>query len=429
MNYQETITFLYEQLPVFHRDGASAINPGLENTVAFCEYLGNPHRMFRSVHVGGTNGKGSTSHMLAAVLQSAGYKVGLYTSPHLKDFRERIRINGQPMAEEKVISFVEQNRSVLLELKLSFFELTVGMAFYEFSRQRVDIAIVEVGLGGRLDSTNIISPLVSIITNISLDHTLLLGNTLAEIAVEKAGIIKTATPVVIGAFQQETISVFTDVAKRQKAPLFLSWEAFSLHKIEQVRDVLLVTLKAHKDGFQTYPLQLLGRYQALNLPAVLVALQLLHSAGFSLSHNSIQAGLSNTTTLTGLKGRWQKLYNKPDVYVDAAHNLSGIEAVLSTLQFYSFSILWVIVGFAKDKEVASILRLLPKNAKYIFCNAASPRALPAEELYLLASEIGLKGIIIANVNDAYDWAFTHCESNDFILITGSSYLVGELNIL
>lgn len=429
MTYRETLSFLYEQLPVYHRDGASAINPGLEKTLAFCEHLGNPHRAFRSVHIGGTNGKGSTSHMLAAILQSAGYKVGLYTSPHLKDFRERIRINGEPIEEAEVIRFVEQNRSALLKFKLSFFELTVGMAFHEFRRQQVDIAIVEVGLGGRLDSTNIISPLFSIITNIGLDHTAILGNTLSEIALEKAGIIKSETPVIIGSFQQETISVFSNAAAKRNALLYRSWELFRLYDFEQNDDFLVVTLRALDNTLQYYSLQLLGHYQALNLPAVLVASQLLQVAGFTLSFNAIQEGLRKTCTLTGLKGRWQKLGSEPVIYIDTAHNLSGFEAVFTTLQSYSFSQMWLIVGFARDKDIMSILRIFPVNAKYIFCNAKIPRALPAIELKLLASNYGLKGIVIDDVNEALDFAVTHAQSTDFILVTGSTYIIGELKII
>lgn len=428
MTYQETLSFLYQQLPVFHRDGAAAINPGLENTLAFCEHLGNPHLTFQSVHVGGTNGKGSTSHMIAAILQSAGYKVGLYTSPHLKDFRERIRIDGEPIAEAEVIRFVEYNRSVLLKLKLSFFEFTVGMAFYHFSTQRVDIAIIEVGLGGRLDSTNIIFPLFSIITNIGLDHTAILGNTLAEIAIEKAGIIKPETPAIIGTFQKETLPVFEDIAQQQTAPLLLSWEVFRLHTIEQT-DTLQVSLKTPEGQLITYSLQLSGRYQALNLPAVLVAIRLLQVAGFTISSDALQKGLSNTSTFTGLKGRWQKLHSQPAIYADTAHNPPGIEAALSTLQAYSFSELWLIIGFARDKEIHSILLQLPVNANYIFCNANLPRALPATELKTLANEVGLTGTVIADVNDALDFAIAHAKPNDFILITGSSYVVGEVKAL
>jgi len=429
MTYQEALSFLYQQLPVFHRDGAAAINPGLKNTLAFCEHLGNPHLTFRSVHVAGTNGKGSTSHMLAAILQSAGYKVGLYTSPHLKDFRERIRIDGEPIAERDVIRFVKHYRSLLSEVKLSFFEFTVGMAFYEFRTQCVDIAIIEVGLGGRLDSTNIISPLLSIITNIGLDHTTLLGNTLAKIAIEKAGIIKPETPVVIGMFQKETLPVFENIAQRQMAPLLLSWEEFSLLTTEQTTNTLQVSLKTPEDEILTYSLQLSGSYQAQNLPAVLVAIRLLQLAGFTIASNAIQTGLSNTCTLTGLKGRWEKLHSQPRVYADTAHNPPGIEAVLSTLRAYSFSKLWLIIGFARDKEIASILPQLPIDANYIFCNANLPRSLPAIELKKIANEQGLIGIVIADVNDALDFALAQAQPNDFILITGSTYVVGELRAL
>lgn len=391
---------------MFQRQGSTAFKKDLTNIKAFCTVLQEPQNSFPSVHVAGTNGKGSTSHMIASVLQAAGYKVGLYTSPHLKDFRERIRVNGQPIDESTVIDFIEEHQSFLEHQQLSFFELTVGMAFEYFSSQEVDIAVIEVGLGGRLDSTNIIKPLVSVITNIGLDHTQFLGETLKEIAFEKGGIIKRETPVVIGEFQDEVIEVFQDLAKAVNAPLFIAEHLIN-------------------EDFET---DLLGVYQLKNMKTAVQCLFLLEQMGFEISREQIKDGLKNVSRNTGLKGRWQVIGESPKVICDTAHNREGLSIVMTQLQRESFNSLHMVLGVVNDKDLSLILSLFPKNASYYFCKPDIPRGLSAELLKEEAFKYGLYGDIFESVGAAYENALQKASSDDLIFVGGSTFVVAELDL-
>ncbi len=427
MTYEETIAFLYQQLPVFHRDGAAAVKPGLANTLRLCEHLDNPQNKFKSVHVAGTNGKGSTSHMLAAILQSAGYKVGLYTSPHLKDFTERIRVSGQPIEKERVVNFVNLNRIFIQENSLSFFELSVGLAFQEFAEQEVDVAVIEVGLGGRLDSTNVITPLLSVITNISFDHMEFLGSTLPEIAGEKAGIIKPGVAVVVGERQRDTDRVFTKIAKEKQASLWFATDRFVVHDYRMQQGFLLVNVEDIQGEVLSYRLQLSGTYQRYNLPAVLQAIAWLRRTHFQINDTQIEQGLRRITELTGLKGRWQKIGELPITYCDTAHNVAGIRAVLTCVESIEYRELWFVLGCVEDKDVSGILSLLPRDARYLFCEAPLPRAMPAGELLHLAQVIGLQGVVIEDVNKALAFARIHANEQDLVVVTGSTYVVAEID--
>ncbi|MCY7353159.1 MAG: bifunctional folylpolyglutamate synthase/dihydrofolate synthase [Cytophagaceae bacterium] len=429
MTYQETIDYLYHLLPVFHRTGASAYKPNLTNTINLCAHLGNPQTKFKSIHVAGTNGKGSTSHMLAAILQSAGYKVGLYTSPHLKDFSERIRVNGQPIAQERVISFVDENRIFIQSVLPSFFELTVGMAFQEFARQQVDIAVVEVGLGGRLDSTNIITPILSLITSIGYDHMDILGDTLPLIAAEKAGIIKPGIPVVISERQSEVEAIFRDVAARNNSPLYFASDRFIIEKHGYDRGNLRIELLDQVSRNKNeWTLELPGTYQMKNLPGVMQAIDLLREQGFELSDEAIKTGLAQTITRTGLKGRWQKIGDNPLTYVDTGHNEAGIKAILECIQSVKHRQLWMILGFVKDKDLERVLRLLPTTANYVFCESNLPRALPAIELAEVAKSFGLRGSIRHNVNEALQFARDQADpDDDLVVVGGSTFVIAEIN--
>lgn len=389
---------------MYQRVGAVAFKKDLTNTLALTKYLGNPHQKFKSIHVAGTNGKGSTSHMLASVLQEAGFKVGLYTSPHLKDFRERIKINGIEVSEKFVIDFVENHQTFLEQQGLSFFEMTVGMAFHYFALQNVDIAIVEVGLGGRLDSTNIITPMVSVITNISFDHMQMLGNTLAEIAGEKAGIIKPTIPVVIGEKQDEIIDVFIEKAKNCNSQLIIASET---EKIE-------------------LPSDLIGFYQIKNKHTVQAALKIISQNGFTLSEKAIKDGLLNVVKNTGLKGRWQTLKTKPMVVCDTAHNEAGIKYTMLQISKQTFENLHLVIGVVNDKDISHILPIFPKNAIYYFCKPAIPRGLDAEILKQKAREFGLKGMAYQSVKEAYNRALKNANTRDFIYIGGSNFVVAEV---
>lgn len=408
MNYPQTLDYLFSTLPMYQRVGNVAFKKDLSNTLRFCEYLGNPQHQFKSIHVAGTNGKGSSSHMLAAILQSAGYKVGLYTSPHLKNFTERIKINGKEIQELDVVEFVANNKDHLESIKPSFFETTVVMAFDYFAKQKVDIAIIEVGLGGRLDSTNVITPLVSLITNIGYDHQQLLGDTLIQIAGEKAGIIKHGIPVVISERQSEVEQVFIDKANS----LFTS--------------IVFASDNKKKDHFS---MDLQGLYQFKNVNGVLEVVSILNECGFKILRSSIQQGLSNTTTITGLKGRWQILDENPKIICDTAHNQEGIELVLKQLNIISFDQLHIVWGMVNDKVIDNILKLLPKDANYYFCEAKIPRALNAKQLCDKSLEFGLKGAVIEDVNSAIEKAKQKAHSNDLIFIGGSTFVVAEINDL
>ncbi len=428
MTYQETIEYLYQQLPVFHRIGKKAFKADLKNTLSICEHLDNPHQKFKTIHIAGTNGKGSSSHYLASILQSAGYKTGLYTSPHLKSFTERIRINGVPIPEDKVVTFVENNKDFLAELKPSFFEMSVGMAFEYFAKEQVDIAVIEVGLGGRLDSTNIITPIVSLITNISLDHTDVLGDTIAQIAFEKAGIIKANIPVVISERNIETDDVFIKKAKGENAQIFFAEDNFKVINFKE-KDLLLAIELLDKSNNQNFRIQsqLVGEYQLKNILGVLKTVALLNDLGFSINEESVFDGLKNVISQTGLKGRWQTLSQNPIMICDTAHNIAGIYQVLKSLEKIKYKKLWMILGFVSDKDVSSILEILPKEANYIFCQANIPRALDAQELLETAKNYKLIGEEIADVNEAIKYVKSKANIDDLIYIGGSTFVVAEIS--
>ena len=404
MNYKETLDWMFSQLPMYQRQGKTAFKKDLTNSLALSKHLDYPERKFKTIHVAGTNGKGSTSHMLASILQEAGYKVGLYTSPHLKDFRERIRINGNVIEEQDVVSFVNDNSEFLKKHKLSFFEMTVGLAFDCFAKHNVDVAIIEVGLGGRLDSTNIISPVVSVITNIGLDHTQFLGETLPEIAFEKAGIIKNGIPVVIGEYQKETFPVFEKIAKANKATLYL----------------------AQKNISQNYKTDLKGTYQLNNLKTTVQTCTVLNEKGFNISPNNIETGLINVASNTGLLGRWQILQTKPKVICDTAHNREGLSYVLNQLENEIYCNLHIVFGVVNDKDLNTIIDLLPKNANYYLCKPNIPRGMNANKLRDKFLANGCIGDSYCSVNEAFNSALQKAKSEDFIYIGGSTFVVAEI---
>ena len=404
MDYNNTLNWMFSQLPMYQRQGQTAFKKDLTNSLALSKHLNYPENKFKTIHIAGTNGKGSTSHMLASVLQEAGYKVGLYTSPHLKDFKERIRINGEVIRKIDVINFIKKNSEFLSIHKLSFFEMTVGLAFDCFAKQQVDIAIIEVGLGGRLDSTNIITPEVSVITNIGLDHTQFLGETLPEIAFEKAGIIKSNIPVVIGEFQKEVFPVFEKIAKDKSAPLFL----------------------ASNFNTSNFLTDLKGTYQQHNLKTVVKTIEVLNDKGFSISEENLKKGLLNVKKNTGFLGRWQILNQQPKVICDTGHNKEGLTYVLKQLQQEKFNKLHFVFGVVKDKDLKEILPMFPKSATYYFCKPAIPRGLDALELQQKCTPYCLKGEIYSSVQEAYKDALKNAQNNDLIFIGGSTFVVAEV---
>jgi len=428
MTYQQTLDYLYSQLPMFSRIGAAAYKADLDNTIRLCNALDNPQQHFRTVHIAGTNGKGSTSHMLAAIFQKAGYKTGLYTSPHLKDFRERIKVNGQMCDEAFIVDFVEQMQSSIKDIEPSFFEITVAMAFSYFKREQVDIAIIETGLGGRLDSTNIIQPELSVITNIGLDHTNLLGSTLDKIAFEKAGIIKSATPVVIGEVLPETRTVFEEKATSVNAPIIFAQEKKYVFDWKYEHHQLVVTVVDRStDDRKQYALDLSGIYQSKNIITVLEAIRQLQLKGWHISDQHVHEALQHVKSLTGLHGRWELIHRKPAVILDVAHNEDGIKQLLQQLELTTYTQLYIVTGMVKDKDIDTVLSLMPKHAVYYFTNAQIPRALSAEELQAKAAAHGLNGHIYADVNAAIQEARTHAKEDDLILVCGSVFIVGEVN--
>ena len=389
---------------MYQRLGASAYKSDLSNTLKLINYLGNPQNDFKSVHIAGTNGKGSTSHMMASVFQEAGYKVGLYTSPHLKDFRERIKINGKLISKENIVHFIEKHQSFFLKNKLSFFEMTVGMAFDFFKNEKVDIAIIEVGLGGRLDSTNVVKPEIAVITNIGLDHTRFLGDTIKEIAFEKAGVIKTETPVVIGEYTEETKAVFLKKSKQEQSPIVFA-EDVSTPKLE---------------------LDLLGDYQLKNSQTAHTALSVLKKMGWNISKETIQAGLKKVIVNTGLAGRWQILNHSPKIICDTAHNRDGLTFVMKQLSAISYDQLHIVLGFVDDKNLDIILPLFPKNATYYFCKPNVDRGLDEDKLKQKASKYTLVGQTYSSVNEAYNKSLTVATKNDVIFVGGSTFVVAEV---
>ena len=436
MSYQDTIDYLYSRLPLFSRIGPAAIKADLHNTIAICDFLGNPQNKFKTIHIAGTNGKGSTSHMLASILQEAGYKTGLYTSPHLYDFRERIKVNGIMCSETFVTSFTNKMKPFIEKVEPSFFEITVGMAFEYFADENVDIAIIETGLGGRLDSTNIINPILSIISNIGMDHMALLGNTLPEIAYEKAGIIKQATPIVISEVIPETKNIFEQKANSLNAPIYYAedyiqfksfqnnWQT-SLFEFNQPL-IHLLDAPLFPKSF-TVECDLPGKYQYKNLKGVLVAMQILATMGWQLSASKILKGLLHVGKNTGLMGRWECIQTNPRIILDVAHNEHGIKALLEQLESLHYAQLHIITGMVKDKDVNAVLNLLPKKAKYYFTQSHIPRALPVSELAAKGNAFDLNGSQFENVNIALQSANKNATANDLILVIGSVFLVAEVD--
>jgi dihydrofolate synthase/folylpolyglutamate synthase len=430
MDYQQAIDYLYQRLPMFHRIGKAAYKADLHNTIALCKYLGNPQHHFHSVHVAGTNGKGSTSHLLAAILQAAGYKTGLYTSPHLKSFTERIRINGREISQDSVAHFVEQHQAFIEHLQPSFFELTVGMAFDEFASRQVDVAIIEVGLGGRLDSTNIILPRLSVITNISFDHQDILGDTLPQIAAEKAGIIKPNKPVVISENQPETAQVFIEKARQENAPVYFATDTFSIKNTSRTDEYMWVNVwRKGKIYLKDLACGLTGEYQLKNLAGVFEAVEQLQQLGYHLPESAIREGIAQVSTLTGLKGRWQKLQTYPLIICDTGHNEAGIREVVANIRRQQFDKLYIVLGMVKDKDLSHILPLFPQDACYFFCKANIPRALHAHLLQEQAQNFGLSGESIPNVNQAIQAAKAKATPDDMIFIGGSTFVVAEIEEL
>lgn len=428
MNYRQTLEYLYSQLPMFHRIGAAAYKADLGNTIALCNLLNNPEKSFKSIHIAGTNGKGSTSHLIASVLQSAGYKTGLFTSPHLKDFRERIKINGKKVPKSYIISFVSHNRKKFRHIQPSFFEYTAVMAFQYFKDEKVDVAVIETGMGGRLDSTNVIVPMISVITNISKDHMAYLGNTIEKIAGEKAGIIKPGVPVVIGETQKETEPVFRQKAEEMKAPVIFADQSLMLRRSGIKRSEFMISTRdgvpGQGDGVpMSCPLK--GIYQDKNL---LTAYQALKIEGLSLKINEedIRKGFRDVIRLTGLQGRWQTLRRNPKVICDVGHNEAGIEYIIKQLKVEEFKVLHWVLGMVNDKDAESILRLLPKEAIYYFCKANIPRGLDAVELQQKAMSFGLHGDVYPSVKDAYHAALDAARENDLVFVGGSTFVVAEV---
>ena len=426
MNYSETLNFIYNRMPLFQMVGSAAYKEGLDGMMAFDERLGHPHKSFRTIHVAGTNGKGSCSHTIASVLQSAGYKVGLFTSPHLKDFRERIRVNGKPVSQKFVIDFVEQHKDFFDVIYPSFFEVNVAMAFEYFKEQKVDVAVIEVGLGGRLDSTNIISPDLCVITNISIDHTNILGNTLGAIAQEKAGIIKKGIPVVIGEKHPETDSVFIGKAKEMEAEIIFAEEATTVN-YEGTKSFRKVPYQHFSINGQKIKTPLLGIYQQKNMPTAWCAAKKLQSLGYHITDEQIEKGFKGVIKQTHLLGRWQKLQDKPCVICDTGHNIAGIEYICQQLRETPHKQLRMVYGMVSDKDIDHILPLLPKDAIYYFTQAASKRALPAEEMQEKAQRVaGLKGRCFSSVEEALNTAKAEADPDDLIYVGGSTYVVAEI---
>ncbi|MEP7374105.1 MAG: folylpolyglutamate synthase/dihydrofolate synthase family protein [Chitinophagaceae bacterium] len=427
MNYQQTIDYLFTRLPLFSRIGAAAYKPNLDNTIRLCESLDNPHTKFKSVHVAGTNGKGSVSHMLAAILQTAGYKTGLYTSPHLRDFRERIRVNGEIINEEFIIDFTEKMNPLIEEIDPSFFEITVAMAFDYFAEQKCEIAIIETGLGGRLDSTNIILPELSVITNIGWDHMNLLGDSLEKIAGEKAGIIKDHIPVIVGEVLKETLPVFEKMAAERNAVLTIaSQKRQALEWKWEKHELIVGVAEDHKTDHKVYHLDLAGLYQAKNILTVLEVCSQLHQQGWNINDTIIHKALHQVKKLTGLHGRWEVIHEHPTIILDVGHNEDGIKQILKQVELTDHHELHIILGMVNDKEIDKVLKLLPKTAHYYFTQAQIPRALPGDTLHEKASIYELNGKSYPDVNTALKEVKIKAHKNDLAIVCGSVFLVGEV---
>lgn len=428
MNYRQTIQYLYDQLPVFHRIGPAAYKPDMGNIEALCEMLGQPQKKFHSIHIAGTNGKGSVSHLLASILQSAGYKTGLHTSPHLKDYRERFRINGKMMLKSEVVDFVKKWKNEFETLRPSFFEMSVALAFDHFSKHKVDIAIIETGMGGRLDSTNILMPEVSVITNIGWDHMMFLGDTLEKIATEKAGIIKGGIPAVVGETLPETKKVFIDRACFLKAPLYFAEENLTIEKTGQDKNYGAYYKVCENEEllFDKLFCPLGGDYQQHNILTVLKTVDVLKHKGYAISDQHIHQGLSDVVKQTGLKGRWQVLGRKPLTIADIGHNKDGLTQVLSQIKYTPHDHLHFVLGMVNDKDIDGILQMLPKAATYYFCRADIPRGLDAGVLATKANHADLKGIHYKSVAQAFDEARKSAGNNDLVFVGGSTFVVAEI---
>ncbi len=424
MTYEETIEYLYNSVPMFQKVGATAYKEGLDNTLELDRHFGHPHRKFKSIHVAGTNGKGSCSHTISAILQAEGYKVGLYTSPHLIDFRERIKINGQPLSRDYVVDFVEKERTFFEPLHPSFFELTTAMAFKYFAEQEVDYAVIEVGLGGRLDCTNIISPILSVITNISFDHTQFLGNTLAKIAAEKAGIIKPQTPVVIGEHNEETRPVFERKAEKEKAPLCFAQDEAEIISVETVKEGKGLYYETRTYG-RLYG-ELSGIYQEKNTNTVVSTVRQLKLSGIAISDESVRKGLATAASSTGLRGRWETLRENPKVVCDTGHNTGGWQYLSQQIKAQKCRTLRIVFGMVDDKDIDTVCGMLPKEAVYYFTQATTKRAIPAERVRKDAEACGLAGETFPTVKEAYAKALADAAADDFVFVGGSSYIVADL---
>jgi dihydrofolate synthase / folylpolyglutamate synthase len=428
--YDQVINYLFDHLPYYQRSGPAAYKDNLDNTLALDNMYNHPHKRFRSVHVAGTNGKGSVSHMLASVLMEAGFKTGLYTSPHLKDFRERIRVNGEMVHKEFVVRFINDflERNKTANLEPSFFELTVMMAFEYFAQENVDVAVIEVGLGGRLDSTNIITPSLSVITNISYDHTALLGDTLGKIALEKAGIIKRSVPVVIGETHPETEVIFKGIANKMRAPIIFADRLFQSDDSKYSADAKQVfsIRKGGEEVFKDLGLDLLGKYQSKNVCTLLAAVEELKRLDWGIPEIALRNGLEKVTKNTGLLGRWQVLNAKPLIICDTAHNEGGIREVVAQLKMTPRKKLHIVIGMVNDKDINSVLRLLPTDARYYFTKASIPRALDEKQLMKQASYFNLKGKSYPSVKQAFETARKKSDPDDLIIILGSTFVVAEV---
>jgi len=428
MNYKACVEYLYTKLPMFSKTGAAAMKMDLANTYAICSFLQEPQTRFKTIHVAGTNGKGSVSHLLASILQEAGYKTGLYTSPHLEDFRERIKVNGGMIPEHAVVDFTKTIAPLIEEIEPSFFEVTVGMAFDYFEKEKVDVAVIETGLGGRLDSTNVIEPVLSIITNISYDHVQILGNTLEKIASEKAGIIKKNTPVVIGKTQAETKPVFQEKADQMEAGIVYADQLWTTEITEQNPSNLSIRLSnITKTNTFTYSTKLAGSYQQENIRTVRAAIDQLLQMNWRFSENHIQKGIADVITNTGLHGRWETVSTSPLLILDVAHNGDGMQKMMEQLNRFKFKNLYLVLGISADKDVHEVLSLLPKKASYAFTKANLPRALDPIQLKSLAEQYQLVGNVYANVNDAIADFRKVANEEDIILVCGSIFVVGEVD--
>ncbi|MDP4210328.1 MAG: folylpolyglutamate synthase/dihydrofolate synthase family protein [Bacteroidota bacterium] len=428
MIYSEVIDYMYSQLPMFHRIGKAAFKSGLDNALHLDSYFKFPHRNYKTIHVAGTNGKGSVSHSVAAILQSAGYKTGLFTSPHLKDFRERIRVNGEMIPETEVVDFIENHQKVFDEIKPSFFEMTSALAFYYFEKEKVDVAIIEVGMGGRLDSTNIITPELSVITNIGFDHTEFLGDTLAKIAAEKAGIIKPGVPVVIGEYHPETWPVFEQIASQNRADITVADKSlradYSLFSADEKQ--IFTIYQGESPVYKRLVFDLSGFYQRKNILTILAVVEQLRNLGFSINNESMYSALANVSALTGLKGRWQTLGHNPLIICDTGHNVDGITWITQQIKAVPYKKLHIVMGVVSDKDVTSILGLLPKEATYYFSKANIPRALDALKLKEKARTFDLYGESYTSVSEALIAAQTNAAKEDFIFVGGSTFVVAEV---